>query len=291
MDKKNDFLLEKHLEKLDKELSKRFSSAVFAMPYVLSKYKKVFPYFTDHTIAHSMNVIEFCNKIIGEQINKMNADEAYVILLAAYLHDTGMGISMKDYQEFAPYIDYGDYFTNHSKDDVPNIIRAFHNEFSGLYIKKYANFFEFPSKEHLHAIVQIARGHRKTDLEDEKEYPIDFKVPNGNTICLPYLSALVRLADEIDVTASRNLLLDITMEELTSEHDILEFGRHEVVKALEVNEKEFVMVVDTKNDKMLEEVNHLKEKMQHTLDVCRHAVNGVTPFEIKQESIIIKKIA
>ncbi len=290
MDRKTDFILEKNLERKDKDLHKRFSSAVFAMPYVLSKYKKVFPYFTDHTIAHSMDVIEFCNKIIADQIDKLNADEIYAILLAAYLHDTGMGISQKDYEEFSPQIDFGNYFDNHDKNDTGAIIRSFHNEYSGLYIKKYANFFELPSKEHLFAIVQIARGHRKTNLEDKNEYPVDYKVPNGNTICLPYLSALVRLADEIDVAVTRNMLLDISMDELTDEVDILEFGKHEAIREVVVREKEFVLKVKTDNLEMRKEIDKLASKMQVTLDTCRHAVNGVTPFEIKQERIVIEDI-
>ena len=61
----------------------------------------------------------------------------------------------------------------------------------------------------------MSRGHRKTDLYDEEEYPTDYRLPNNNTVCLPYLAALIRLSDEIDVVASRNplLLYDI-------EHDI-----------------------------------------------------------------------
>ena len=114
----------------------------------------------------------------------MNADEIYTLLTACYFHDVGMGISEKDYREFSPKIDFGQYFDTHSREDVPRIIRDFHNEYSGLFIRKYAEFFEIPSKEHLWAVIEIARGHRKTPLLDERQYPPAFEVPGGSTICL-----------------------------------------------------------------------------------------------------------
>lgn len=55
---------------------------------------------TDHTALHSLEVIDFCNQLIGENIDEMNADEIYVFLMWAYLHDSGMGITMSDYEKF-----------------------------------------------------------------------------------------------------------------------------------------------------------------------------------------------
>ena len=50
---------------------------------------------------------------------------------------------------------------------------------------------------------------------DESEYPAALRVPDGNTVCLPYLAALIRLADEIDVAAARNPTLLYDIESLT----------------------------------------------------------------------------
>ena len=40
------------------------------------------------------------------------------------------------YETFSNQIDFGDYFETHDGADLPDVIRAFHNEFSGLFIKK-----------------------------------------------------------------------------------------------------------------------------------------------------------
>ena len=285
-----DYLLERRLKELSPELHARFSDTVFALQQILSNYQLIFPLFTDHTELHSLNIIEFCNKLIGDQINKLNADEIYCILMGCYFHDTGMGISKRDFEEFSKKIDFGDYFLTHDKDNYPEIVRNFHNEYSGLFIKKYAKFFEFPSEEHLFAVIQISRGHRKTNLFDTKEYPVALKVPNGNTICLPYLSALVRLADEIDVTASRNSEAIYDLSKIVEEVHLIEFMKHEAVKGLEIKEKEFIMYVSTKDEKILKSLYILADKMKKTLDECRSVVNNETPFVISQEAINIVRI-
>ena len=285
-----DYLLERRLKELSPELHARFSDTVFALQQILSNYQLIFPLFTDHTELHSLNIIEFCNKLIGDQINKLNADEIYCILMGCYFHDTGMGISKRDFEEFSKKIDFGDYFLTHDKDNYPEIVRNFHNEYSGLFIKKYAKFFEFPSEEHLFAVIQISRGHRKTNLFDTKEYPVALKVPNGNTICLPYLSALVRLADEIDVTASRNSEAIYDLSKIVVESHLIEFMKHEAVKGLEIREKEFIMYVSTKDEKILKSLYILADKMKKTLDECRSVVNNETSFVISQEAINIVKI-
>lgn len=288
--KNNDFALETRLRELDKDLHSRFTDTVFVMRHILSNYKLIFPDFTDHTELHTLNIIEFCNEIIGKQINKLNADEIFSILMGCYFHDTGMGISYADYEEFSKKIDFGDYFLTHDKDNIPEIIRNFHNEYSGLFIHKYSSFLELPSKAHEFAIIQIARGHRKTDLENEEEYPKQLEAGNGNKICLPYLSALVRLADEIDVTAARNSHAIYDISKLTKEIDLIEFMKHDAVTGLDVNEKEFVMKVHTDDEKIYQGLVKVAAKMQSTLDVCRHAVNGKTPYTITQEKVIIERI-
>ena len=285
-----DFSLERRLKELDPNLHARFTDTVFALQQILSNYQLIFPLFTDHTELHSLNIIEFCNKLIGEQVNKLNADEIYCILMGCYFHDTGMGVSKEDFVEFSEKIDFGNYFETHDKDNYPEIVRNFHNEYSGLFIRKYARFFEFPSEAHLFAIIQISRGHRKTNLLDQEEYPVELKAPNGNTICLPYLSALVRLADEIDVTASRNSEAIYDLSKIVEEVHLIEFMKHEAVKGLELKEKEFVMYVSTNDEKILNSLYKLAEKMKKTLDECRNVVNIETPFRITQETIRIERI-
>ena len=286
-----DFSLERHLRDMSKELHLYFTDVVFALQHALSNYKLIFPDFTDHTELHSLNVIEFCNKLIGDQINKLNADEIYSLLVGCYFHDIGMGVSKKDFDEFSKQIDFGDYFETHERDNYPEIIRNFHNEFSGLFIRKYARLFEFPSEAHMYAVIQISRGHRKTDLNNDNEYPSALSIPNSsNTICVKYLSSLIRLADEIDVTAARNSKIIYDLNHINGEKNIIEFMKHEAVKGLDVNEDEFIMKVHTDDESVFDGLVKVAGKMQKTLDECRSVVANKTSFTITQKRVRVERI-
>lgn len=290
MNNNYDYAMERRLRALSPELHERFTESVFGLQRILLNYQLIFPTFTDHTALHSLNVIDFCNRIIGSQLEKLNADEIYSLLMGCYFHDTGMGIRKKDFDEFTRQIDFGDYFETHSRDNISDIIRDFHNEYSGLFLKKYSALFDIPSEEHLRAIIQISRGHRKTNLMDENEYPIDLPVESGNTICFPYLAALIRLADEIDVAVERNLSFLYDTESLTNEKDIIEFGKHEAIKEVQVLEDKFVLVVDTDDEFVYNNIRKMSLKMQKTVDECQLAVTGRTPYTITQKSIELKRI-
>ena len=286
----NDFAMEKRLRSMDPGLHTIFTNTVFSLQYILSNYKLIFPEFTDHTELHSLTVVNFCNQLIGKQIEKMNADELYVLLMGCYFHDTGMGVSVADYEEFRNQIDFGDYFDTHDPNNLSRTIRDYHNEFSGLFIRKYAKFFEIPTPEHLEAVIQVSRGHRKTSLMDENAYPIEYKLKSGNTICLPYLAAMVRLADEIDVTSARNPVELYDLESFTDDQEIFEHEKHRAVTDLRITDEAFTMVIDTKDDALFKALTITAEKMQKTLDDCRRAVNGRTPYVITQERVEILNV-
>ena len=281
------FLCEQKLKKESPELHSLFSSSVFCLQQMLTRYKNIFPTYTDHTALHSMEVIDFCNKLIAHNIEKMNADEIYVLLMAAYLHDSGMGISESDYEKFAENINFGNYFKTHPDSTVPDIIRDFHQEFSGEYIKKYARLLEIPSEEHIFSIIQVSRGHRKIDLWDETEYPDDYRTDKGVPICLPYLAALIRLADELDIAADRNLQFMYDIDTISNEFSKMEFRKHRAIRQLVIEDDAFIMIVDTSDDVVYQSVAELKDKLNQTLQECKKVVEKRTPYRITQSEIII----
>lgn len=286
----HDFLMEKRLHELDRPLHRCFADAVFALQHTLSHYRRLFPEYTDHSEQHSMNVIDFCNRLIGkEQIVKMNADEVYVLLMSCYLHDVGMGISESDYETFKHEFGADDYFEKHPEDTEGDFVRRYHHEFSACFIRKYALLLEIPSEEHLFCIMQVSRGHRKTDLFDDKEYPAAYPMPSGNTVCLPYLAALIRLADEIDVAADRNSQILYDIENIRDEFQIYCNRLQEAVACLHVNDESFVMDVKTQDEKIYQGLCEAQKKMQETLDLCRTVVHARTPYCITQKIVEMRR--
>lgn len=287
----NDFLMEKKLRTMDPALHQRFSNTVFALQHTLSHYKRLFPEYTDHSELHSMTVIDFCNVLIGaDQIDALNADELYVLLMSCYLHDVGMGISQQDYALFKQGMDADGYFAAHPTHTAGDFVRTYHHEFSGKFIEKYADFLDIPTPEHVFCIVQVSRGHRRTDLYDTAQYPPDFRLPNGNTVCLPYLAALIRLADEIDVAAARNssLLYDISL--LADKVQIFHNSVLEAVKNLEVTRDSFIMVVDTDDEELYAAIEEARDKMQDTLDLCRAVTQVRSNRCIHQQRIDVRRV-
>ena len=285
----SDFAMEKKLKALDPDLHRRFRDMVFVVQKMLSRYRLIFPEYTDHSELHSMTVINFCNKLIyNDEKDKLNKDEMYILLNACYLHDIGMGLTDELYEEFRKNIDEKAFWESHPNATKADFIRTYHNEFSGMYIEKYADLFEFPSEDYIYAIKQVARGHRKTDLLDENEYSPHYEMLNGNKVCLPYLSALLRLADEIDVVAERNPKLLYDLEALTDEIEIKENRKLDAVKELEMEEDSFVLKTDTQDEEMKKDLIEMVRKMQQTLNYVNEVLEKRTPFRLSQIKVVLE---
>ena len=279
-----DYLLETKLREENEGLHRRTKDSAVVLQKMLESFLPRFPYFTDHTLLHSMDVLEFSNMLIGEeQIGRLSAAECYVLIMACYLHDIGMGINEKNYETLSKQINFGDYFDTHDKDDAETVIRDFHNEYSGLFIRKYAELFDIPCEEMTFAIVQVSRGHRKTDLFDKTEY-YDLTTPDG-VIHTAFLAAVIRLADEIDVGADRNseLLFDSSL--VTKEESKKAFGTHESIRKVEVDEDAIVLYTKPIAPEYRGLIKILANKIQETLDYCRDVAEKRSDFRITQTEV------
>ena len=287
----HDFAMEMKLITEAPSLHRIFSDNVLCAQNMLLKYKSVFPSYTDHTSLHSLEVIAFCNELIGDYLSQLNTDEIFILLMASYLHDSGMGITEKDYFEFCEQLpQVKNYISQHAGANISEVVRIFHHEFSGCYIEKYKMLFDFPSEEHLFAVIQVSRGHRKTDLYDENEYPGEYILPNGNVVHLPYLAALIRLADELDIAADRNIQFLYDINDVAIKESYMEFKKHTAIK--EVNFEKDCFTVRVEYDKenepnMKDELQKLFDKLKITLDECVDVTKKRTPFEIKQTEISV----
>jgi len=284
-----DFMIERRLRDLSPELHQSVIDFTFTLQGMLDRFRPRFPEFTDHSILHSLDVLDYSNYIIGEeQINQLSPAECYVLIMACYLHDIGMGVGEKDYEAFARQIDFGNYFDTHDRSDTSSVVRAFHHEFSGCLIRKNAKVLEIPSEDLVFAIIQASRGHRKTDLFDPGEYP-EMQTEYG-VIRLPYVSAVIRLADEIDVGANRNSELLFDTSTLTIKRQIEAFGTHESILRVDVTRDKIILVVKPKSPEYVPLIETLNGKIQETLDYCRRAAQERSNLRITQIRSEIEKI-
>lgn len=282
-----EFYLEKRLKETNPNLHKRLTDGISVLDSTLKKYSARYPEYTDHSMFHSLDIIEFCNEIIGQaQIQKLIPEECYVLLMGAYLHDIGMGINQKDYILFSEKLEQMLSDFPRQRDNEPEIIRMYHQEYSGLFVRKYADLFDIPEESLVKAIIQISRGHRKTDLFDEDEYG-DIKISCG-IIRTAYLSAVLRLADEMDVSSTRNpeLLFDSVSLNVESQKKI--FGIHESIQKVEIKDDMIILYSRPKSQDFIPLVWNLSQKIQDNLDYCRSVAEKRSDLRIFQKKVVIK---
>lgn len=285
---KYEYCIERKLLEEDINLHQNLKNAIAVLGIALDQFVNIFPTFTDHSVIHSEDVLQLCNGLLNEKIQMLNADECYILAMSCYLHDVGMGISESDYQEFLTQIDTKNFFSKHPDATVADTVRTFHNEFSGCYIKKYADFYEIPTKEHVWGIIQVCRGHRKTDLLDKSEYP-DLTLDNGNIVHLACLAAIIRLADELDVTVNRNSAILYEKFDLVDPADIDAFAQHEAIRGIEGYEDRVVLKVHAQGES-LSLVENLCGKIKETLDYCRDISGYEGTRLLSQTQILIESV-
>lgn len=285
-----EFSCEEKLMKLCPELHKKYSDSVFASIRVLTNYRAIFPDYTDHSYLHTMNVLEYSNRIIGSNIDTLNCGEIYTLMMAVSLHDTGMGISDTDYAEFITEPALADYALKNADAPRQQIIRDLHHELSGCFIRKYSKLFEIP-EEFVFPIIQAARGHRRTDLYSEQEYPAEYQAGKYK-ICLPYISAVIRLADELDIAAERNISLDRTISEIKNAYSISVWRLHSAIKDIVLTEKKCIVFAEKSRiseddaEELAKWVQKLKTVVEYTADVARSR----TPYKMTKRKVALEYV-
>ena len=278
-----DYLMEKTLAELDGGLHGRYRNCVVVSQRMLSRYQGVFPDFTDHTALHTLELVDYCNRIVGEQISRLTADDLYVLLMGAVFHDVGMGVSGRDFEEFLPLVCPGAPVPETAA-DRQQAIRRSHQEFSGRYVRKYWELLDIPNEAYATAVIQVCRGHRKADLNDPAGYPDPFPVGEGRAVRLPYLAALVRLADELDIAADRNFSFLYDPEHMVHAIDRFEFKKHKSIQRVEVLPDRIRVTAAAGDPEIYDGIVSTVEKLRETLLYCRAAVER-TGFAIHQADV------
>lgn len=282
-----EFLCERRLNECDPALHTLYRSSVFAMDMLLANYKSVFPFFTNHTFEHSAQVIRYCNLLAGAEIvRQLSADELYILLMGASLHDIGMGISEADFRALkdgVPGLDEG--MRARPGASVPALTRAFHQEFGAAFVRKHQALFEIPTPGHLYGICQLIRGHRKMDLLDPREFA-DFRLPGGAPVRLPYLAALLKLADELDVAADRNLLFDYGAPDANwSPEQAMCYRCHEAIRRLEAADGALLLYYHTADASVETEILRIRDKVLRTFGEYAAVVRERTDFPLRYTAV------
>ncbi len=212
-----------HMTKLHKKLGKELLKCVEDLDALFSArltlIQRYFPDYTDHGITHSIRVLEYFAELLEKRdiLNQLSEEQAFVCICACLIHDIGMGpISEEELKEankkgFHVDIDWRE-----------KIVRPTHHERSYLWITESKEFDDiapcFP--HHLKKIVgAVAEAHRiipmnkRDELRDNEEYR--------------FLSAVLRVADQMDLDEARVTHLGVSRSSLPTddEKQTIEFAK------------------------------------------------------------------
>ena len=280
-----DYGIERRLAQLSPELHSRYRDCVVISQRMLCRYENYFPDFTDHTVLHTLDILDLCNQLIGSQLERLTAEDLYVLLMGALFHDVGMGVSTADFEQFRAVLDFPE-----PADDTARAwaVRDHHQELSGLYLEKYWRMLDFPNQQYARAVIQVCRGHRKTDLLDRTGYPPQFEVEPGKTVSLPYLAALLCLSDELDIAAERNVSFLYDVENMPSARDRLEFHKHMAIRRVELEPDRVVVHAWAEDPEIRTGVEEVAAKLLDKLLLCRRVAAERSSFVITQADVVLR---
>ena len=231
----------------------RFNHVHSEVTSVMSNSRIFFPTYTNHDFKHLTNVEEIINKMLTEEVKKeLSDEEIFCLLSAAWLHDIGM----------IPVNDEKEEYENMSPDErkeYSTTVRDHHNIRSKNYVesnKEKLNIDDFEAD----IIGNICKGHREVELGEYKD------TYSKTKIRLSSLSAILRLADECDVSHNRESLLseEGADEEIKEEH----YRIHKLVRTPVFDHEnqtiKLVSIAYTNKDKKL--LEEKRDKIQGELD-------------------------
>lgn len=185
---------------------------------VVSNSRVFFSTFTNHDVVHLENVENIIDGMLEDEIiDNLTDEEIFCLLSAVWLHDVGMIPIDKEKQEFEKK-------TEEQREEYGKYVRKNHHSRSKHYVTEH--------KEELHlneiesrAIGNICKGHRSIDLSKLQD------IPSKNDIRVNALAALLRLADECDISEERESCLSSEgiMGEIIQEH----YKIHTIVKSVQ----------------------------------------------------------
>lgn len=285
-----DFMLERRLKESNSDLARRYTCCTAVFEQVLKKFFATFPTFTDHTLLHTLSVINLANRLLRENVNKLNPSEIYIYLMSAALHDVGMGVPVKDIDDYIDAAGIRDYVNDHAEMSAPALIRKFHHDFSAAFVMKYWRFLEIPSDKYADAIARVGRGHRKTDLMDETLYPTDYDLGDGGKANLAALAAVIRIADELDIASDRNpdLLYDMESMEGMSRKDVFEFSKHHSIRPIVFKDQSVHVCADTEDNEIARGVIECVRTVKETLAYCISVLEKRSTIRIQYAKVELK---
>jgi len=273
--------LEIRLRDLNPNLFSALQETKNEVKLLLNQYNKNFPEYTDHSIHHTEEVFNIVDEILNDdEIVNLNSDEIYVLSMSSYLHDIGMCIPENKIKHIADTEDLLKERELHPEIKRENYLRDIHHTLSRKFILEEWELLKIPTKKYAEAIALVSEGHRVVDIGNPDIYTPKFFVKNGREfVCLPYLAAILRIADELDITNIRTpkLLTKYYMPE--NEKSVIEWKKHIANTQRNFAENFVEFDIECSNHQMLASLEDQFNKIKDVLNFCQKVIRNISNTE------------
>lgn len=284
--------LELRLTTLNPGLHSSFVKTKETVSLLLQQYIKNFPSYTDHSIEHTMQVLRLASDLLNsDEIQNLNAEEIYILCMACILHDVGMCVPEDKLDSLISNEDYKSYQLRFKDKSLEVYLRDIHHILSKNFINEEWQLLGIPNEKFAKAIGLVAQGHRKVDLSDFEVYnPRYFAKGGRESVCLPYLACVLRIADELDVTNMRtpNILTKYYIPD--NEISKKEFQKHQAT--MQVNFHRDCVIIEAKctDHNILAALEEQYEKIQNVISTCQKTIRSISHVDDRSFSLQLTKL-
>src|ERR1051325_10153703 len=284
--------LEARLKELDPFLWGKLHETVGEVELLLGQYIKNFPTYTDHSISHTREVFNLAADLLRpSEIYNLNSDELYILSVACYLHDIGMCIP----EEKINLIKDSEEFILHKKSNPrlssEEYIRDIHHLLSNKFIVSEWERLKIVNLNYAKAIGIVAQGHSKVELDNTTIYNPKYFVKSGrHFVCLPYLSCVLRIADELDITCIRTPYLLTKYYMPNNDNSIREWKKHIATTQVNFTEDYTSFKVKCSDHQIFAALEYQFEKIQGTINYCQKVIRTIGNTEDRKFNLTLAKV-
>ncbi len=251
-----------------------------AVGYAYQKSKLILKYMPEYTLhdgEHLFRVLYLMEKIIGkEKIKKLSNPELLLLILTAFFHDIGMapyeteirawkqdwkgeeptGIELEEYQKYQRFVNtYPDKIEEikklqslgkDSKVEILNshliseFIRSTHAKRAREIIgKDWQGKILYKEQDLTPQFADLCFSHNENALK-LLDFETDFLCGEGETINIPYLGIILRLADILDFDGKRTPSVLFSHLAVRNSVSLAEWEKHRSVKAWSINSDQII---------------------------------------------------
>ncbi len=217
---------------------------------VLDRAVKTFDDYTLHDRAHAVRVVKLMSNLLGpDRLDALTPVDLAVLILAAYAHDTGMAASKERRDELKASPEYAEFMLRHESEwvevervragDDParaaflesrlfqEFLRSRHHLLSAELVRKhFASGMTVQEKSFAPMVADLCRSHGESVAWVARElqsvpFAMDYNVD------LPFLACVLRLADFLDLDATRAPESLMTLIKRGNERSHREWRKHQ----------------------------------------------------------------